>query len=151
MENAAATIREIISSDAEAAARLSGELGYPASPDDMRRRIALLADTPNHCVYVACVSSDVAAQNVVGWIDIAIVHHLQSEPCAEIGGLVVTEAARSQGIGKKFLDFAEEWARARGVKRIVVRSRSTRKRAHMFYERAGFAQSKTSAVFEKFL
>jgi GNAT superfamily N-acetyltransferase len=137
-------IREILPSDAEAAARLSGELGYPASAEVIEQRINQLADLPHHAVYVACIGS-----SVVGWIDLAIVNHLQSDPYAEIGGLVVAETTRSNGIGGVLLCFAEDWARARGVRRVVVRSRVTRERAHAFYERAGFARVKTSAVFEK--
>jgi GNAT superfamily N-acetyltransferase len=140
------SIREIVPSDAEAAARLSGELGYPASAEAMTRRILRLSGQPGHAVYVAALDAE-----VVGWIELPTTCHLTSEPYAEIGGLVVTESARSQGIGGKLVRFAEEWAKRQGVQRILVRSRITRERAHAFYERAGFARVKTSAVFEKAL
>jgi len=137
-------IREILATDAEAAARLSGELGYPASPEVIEQRILQLADCRHRAVYVACVDS-----RVVGWIDLGIARHLQSEPYVEIGGLVVADEARSRGIGRQLVLFAEEWAKARSVRRVVVRSRIARERAHAFYERAGYTRSKTSAVFEK--
>jgi GNAT superfamily N-acetyltransferase len=139
-------IREIVPSDAEAAARLSGELGYPASAEAMAQRILRLCGRPYHAVYVVSLDSE-----VVGWIDLAITSHLQSEPYVEIGGLVVAESARSNGIGGLLVRFAEEWAKAQGVQKILVRSRITRERAHAFYERAGFARVKTSAVFEKMI
>ena len=139
-------IRKILPSDAASAARLSGELGYPATPEVMQQRIIQLADCPNHEVYVACVGSA-----VVGWIDLGVTHHLQSEPYVEIGGLVVADGARSKGIGGLLVSFGEDWARKRGVRRVVVRSRISRERAHVFYERAGYTRSKTSAVFEKSL
>jgi GNAT superfamily N-acetyltransferase len=137
-------IRRIIASDAEDAARLSGELGYPATADVMEHRIVRLADSPERAIYVACLDSA-----VVGWIDLGIAQHLQSEPYVEIGGLVVTERVRSKGIGSLLVSFAEQWAKEHGLTRVLVRSRITRERAHGFYERAGFMRSKTSAVFEK--
>ena len=139
-------IRKILPSDAASAARLSGELGYPATPEVMQQRIIQLANCPNREVYVAC-----AGPAVVGWIDVGVTHHLQSEPYVEIGGLVVAEGARSKGIGALLLSFAEDWAREHGVRRMVVRSRISRERAHAFYERTGYTRSKTSAVFEKSL
>src|SRR5512143_2056559 len=75
-------LREIALADAAVVAELSGELGYPASPEVMQQRIASLS--PDHVVYVACLAGEVA-----GWIDVSVTHHLQSEPRAEIGGLVV--------------------------------------------------------------
>jgi GNAT superfamily N-acetyltransferase len=140
------SIRKILPSDAAVAARLSGELGYPVSIEVIEQRIIQLADCPHHSVYVACLDS-----MVVGWIDLAIAHHLQSDPYVEIGGLVVADKARSKGIGALLVSFAEEWAKTRGVRRVVVRSRISRERAHAFYERAGYTRSKTSAVFEKII
>jgi GNAT superfamily N-acetyltransferase len=136
--------REIIARDAAAVARLSGELGYPVSSEEMKRRIESLARLPDHAVYVACVSGE-----VVGWIHVQVSHHLQAEPRAEIGGLVVSSEARSRGIGRRLVAVAEEWALQQGLKSIVVRSRATREAAHRFYLREGYTQTKTSAVFTK--
>lgn len=140
------SIRKILLSDAAAAGRLSGQLGYPVSTEVIEQRIIQLADCPHHAVYVACLDSA-----VVGWIDLAIAHHLQSDPYVEIGGLVVADEARSKGIGAQLVSFGEEWAKTFGVRRVVVRSRISRERAHAFYERAGYTRSKTSAVFEKMI
>jgi GNAT superfamily N-acetyltransferase len=86
---------------------------------------------------------------VVGWIDLSVEYHLQSEPAALIGGLVVAEAARDQGIGRQLCEAAEAWARQRGLARIRVRSNAVRERAHAFYLREGYRRVKTSAVLEK--
>ena len=137
-------MREIGLDDAEAVARLSGELGYPATADEMKRRILHLQSARDHVVFVAC-SSDV----VVAWIDVGIIHHLQAEPRGEIGGLVVSEGHRNRGIGRQLLAKAEEWARQQGMAEMQVRSRITREDAHRFYRREGYQQTKTSAVFSK--
>jgi len=40
-------------------------------------------------------------------------------------------------------------ARDRGATTILVRSRSTRERAHRFYDRIGYVEVRRSHVFEK--
>jgi GNAT superfamily N-acetyltransferase len=137
-------IREIAAGDAAPTASLSEELGYPVPPDVMRQRIEFLNRPGGRVVYVACLSGE-----VVGWIDIRETHHLQVEPRAEIGGLVVSSEARGIGVGRCLIERAEHWARQRGLGRVVVRSRLAREATHRFYLREGYARTKTSAVFTK--
>ena len=139
-------VREITIGDAEPAATLSGELGYPVSTAAMERRIEKLHDHKDHVVYVACVSNA-----VVGWIDVGLVHHLQAEPYGEIGGLIVADAFRSCGIGRILVAEAEKWVAEKGIANILVRSRISREAAHRFYIREGYSRTKTSAVFTKSL
>jgi len=141
---AVAELRAITVDDADAAARLSGELGYPVDAAVMRQRIDDVAASSDREVFVACRND-----RVLGWIDVSIVRHLQSDVRAEIGGLVVTAAARSGGIGAKLVARAEQWARDRGLAAIVVRSQIAREAAHRFYLREGYERTKTSAVFSK--
>jgi GNAT superfamily N-acetyltransferase len=68
-----------------------------------------------------------------------------------IGGLVVAEGMRRQGIGRKLCLRAEEWGWENGAERMRVTSRSTRTDAHRFYVRDGYEVVKTSLVFEKSL
>ena len=137
-------IRPITLADAPAAAQLSAEFGYPNSLETMRHRIAALQNRTDHLVLVACID-----QTAIGWIDVGIVHHFQSEPYGEIGGFVVSEKYRSTGVGKQLIARAEHWMRERGLSRSLVRSQIKREAAHRFYLREGYAQVKTSAVFEK--
>ena len=139
-------IREILKDDAEAASRLSAELGYPVSAKAMARRIEQLQGLTQHVVYVACVG-----ETIVGWIDVAVAHHLQADPFGEIGGLVVASQCRSAGIGERLLDAAEGWMAAQGIATALVRSRASREAAHRFYLRHGYARTKTSEVFSKAL
>ena len=138
------TVREVRLEDAEEVARLTTELGYPASAGEMIDRIRAQMALPDHAIYVALVNSGVA-----GWIDVRITHYLQAGPRAEIGGLVVAAEARSLGIGRRLLTEAERWALERGIAQMVVRSRVDRERAHQFYLREGYSRTKTSAVFTK--
>src|SRR6185437_15042478 len=105
-EDTALCIRKIALADAEAAARLAGELGYPVSAGQMEERIEKVTSLREHVVYVACL-----ADSVVGWIDVGVVHHLQADAYAEIGGLVVSSEFRSAGIGRQLVARAEQWAR----------------------------------------
>jgi len=139
------SVRPIHCEDAEAAAELSGQLGYEASAAGMRTRIErLLCNAANQAVYVAAVD-----EKVVGWIEIAIVQHLQSDPHTLVGGLVVRDGMRSLGIGRKLLLEAEAWSRTKGIPVVRVLSQIKRQDAHRFYLREGYRQVKTSAVFEK--
>jgi PhnO protein len=140
------TIRPMVPDDAQRAAELSGELGYPATADAMRARLTQLGNLEDHIIYAACLLGDVA-----GWIDVGIVHHLQAPSYGEIGGLIVSSNYRGLGIGKKLVEAAEQWIAAKGVATILVRSQVVREAAHRFYLQQNFSHVKTSAVFTKSL
>jgi GNAT superfamily N-acetyltransferase len=139
-------IRPIRAEDAEVAAKLCTELGYPVDAPALLARMRQIAGDAGRSVLVACLDGE-----VVGWIDLSVEYHLQSEPVALIGGLVVSDAVRGRGIGRQLCVAAEDWARGRGVARLRVRSNAIRERAHGFYLRDGYTRVKASAVFEKTL
>jgi GNAT superfamily N-acetyltransferase len=144
-DNKLISVRPISPQDAEAAAELSGQLGYKASTETIRNRIGkLLCNSKSQAAFVACLGVE-----VVAWIEIAIVQHLQSEPHTVVGGLVVRKDVRSRGIGSRLLSEAEDWSREQGIRVVRVRSQAARQDAHRFYLREGYRQVKTSAVFEK--
>ena len=98
-DNKLISVRPISPQDAEAAAELSGQLGYKASAETMRDRIdKLLCNGKSQAAFVACIGAE-----VVAWIEIAIVQHLQSEPHTVVGGLVVRDDVRSRGIGSRLV------------------------------------------------
>ncbi|HZD44505.1 MAG TPA: GNAT family N-acetyltransferase, partial [Acidobacteriaceae bacterium] len=121
------------------AAQLSTELGYPVGARALLTRMQQMAGDRNRAVLVACLDGE-----VVGWIDLSVEYHLQSEPAALIGGLVVSEAVRGRGIGRQLCVAAEDWACGLGIPRLRVRSNAVRERAHAFYLRDGYTRVKTS-------
>jgi len=137
-------LRALTPDDAPAAAGLSAQLGYPASPEDLRRRIEALATTPDHIVLAAVLNG-----RLIGWIDAAIERHLQAPDTVNIGGLVVDDSARGSGIGRRLCLAIEDWARSRSIPTVRVRSQIKRADAHRFYLRDGYCQVKTSLDFEK--
>lgn len=141
------TIRTARNYDAPALAGLSGELGYPATRQQVVARLAAIEAQAASRVLVA----ENAEGAVVGWIHVALQAHLLDDDVAEISGFVVAESARNRGVGAELLHAAECWARARGAARLRVRSRIERERAHRFYERAGYVLGKTQHVLVKSL
>jgi GNAT superfamily N-acetyltransferase len=100
------TIRQVKTENAGEVARLSEQLGYPCSPEQMRCRIEQMIESQQDKVFVAVFEDDL----VVGWIYVFTVMRLESEPFAEIGGIVVDSEYRNRGIDKKLLKQAEGWA-----------------------------------------
>jgi predicted N-acetyltransferase YhbS len=143
-DTAGVSIRRGRVDDAAAVAVLSDQLGYLTPEIDVKERLAEIERVPTQAVFVSCLGGE-----VVGWVDVAVVLHLQSRRFALIGGLVVKEGLRGMGIGKRLCQEAETWAREQGVDAVRVTSRSTRADAHRFYLRDGYREVKTSRVFEK--
>jgi GNAT superfamily N-acetyltransferase len=137
--------RRANSSDAPRLAELTGQLGYPATAAQLRRRLRGIQPASHHAVFVAESSKD----GVVGWVHVGKQHLLESEDRGEINGLVVAEGQRSLGAGACLLAAAEDWARKHGCKGMSVRSNVIRERAHAFYERNGYEHYKTQKSFRK--
>ena len=139
------TIRCARTYDAPALAGLCGELGYPATRQQMVARLAAIEAAPAAKVFVA----EDAQGAVVGWLQIAQSPYLADGDVAEILGLVVATGVRGGGVGAALVEAAQTWASGRGAAELRVRSRVERERAHRFYERAGFLRSKTQHVLHK--
>jgi GNAT superfamily N-acetyltransferase len=139
-----ALVRPAAPADAARLADLSTALGYPMTPDEATRRLGEIAGHPDHGLLVAEVDG-----RVEGWIQVSLPRIFETSLQAEIAGLIVDEAARGGGIGRKLLEAAEVWARKQGCRAIRVRSNVVRERARAFYEREGFVVIKTQRVFEK--
>lgn len=140
-------VRGAVPDDAAAIASLSGELGYPSTGSDVRRRLFDLKTAADHAVMVA----EDSPGRVVGWVHVFRAPRLGGEPFAELGGLVVTESLRGRGIGRRLVEEAEVWAAARDLQTLRIRTRTTRSDTRLFYEDLGFVLTKTQVVFERHL
>ena len=137
------TIRPAHKGDAAGLADLTTQLGYPTRAAKLAERLTLLGREDT--LLVAAGDED----QPLGWIHVAIEVGLEHGRSAVIRGLVVDERHRNDGIGVALLGAGERWAHDRGVRRMVVRSRVVRERAHRFYEREGYSLEKTSHIFSK--
>lgn len=138
-------IRRARSSDAERLAVLSGELGYPATPSEMRARLSRVKAAADNAVFVA----ENGDGQLIGWLHASVTRLLEVPLRTEVNGLVVAEGHRSGGAGARLLDAAENWARKKKCVNMSVRSNVLRERAHGFYERNGYEHYKTQKAFRK--
>jgi ribosomal protein S18 acetylase RimI-like enzyme len=138
-------VRIALTTDAGRIAVLSGQLGYPCPARNLRRRLRNLLADRNHAIWVA----ETDGGTVAGWIHVFVKQLLESDREAEIGGLVIDEEFRSQGVGKALVECAEKWARSRRLKSVCVRSNIVRKGAHAFYLKQGYKIIKTQNAFRK--
>ena len=128
--------------DAEALAPLLDQLGYPASLEEIRSRLAALHDDS-----VVFIAADQGAP--IGFVAAGVTNDFVVGRRATILGLVVADGSRSAGVGTELLAAAERWAFDRGAAVVSVRSNVIRDRAHGFYERNGYRRIKSQHVFEK--
>jgi len=142
-----AAIRLASAGDAKRIAVLCQQLGYPASQEEVQRRLCQIQQDKRHAVYVA----ELPGGHVIGWVHVYVCQLLETDPQAEIGGLVVDEAHRRCGIGRLLMQHAEQWAREKECGTVHLRSNVVRKDAHVFYERIGYSSVKTQRVFRKVL
>ena len=139
----AVTIRPLVSTDAAAISALLPDLGYEATPEQVVRRLAGLREWPDQDAFVAVLEGA-----IVGLCHVQGVRLLASDGYVEIQALVVSAACQGQGIGRRLVAHAGEWAFARGYERVRLRSGVQREAAHAFYEHLGFEKAKASYAFE---
>jgi ribosomal protein S18 acetylase RimI-like enzyme len=133
----------MVEADAEAVAKLSGELGYPSDADAIRRRFR--AVDPGDLLLVA--ENESAAP--IGFVHARTMHTVEADPRVHILGLVVSSMARRAGVGRKLMAEVERWAATTDANMIVLRSNTARGEAHDFYPAIGYTQLKTQAVYAK--
>ncbi len=171
-------IRPAVREDTETIAALSAQLGYPSAAERVRSRLesllhaSFVASTcgsvpkvaaalrrhlpgrgklaptdPDDAVWVA----ETAEARVIGWVHVSVRRLVESDPEAEIGGLIVDEEHRGSGAGRLLMERAEQWARAKGLPSVYLRSNVVRQAAHAFYRKLGYQVVKTQHAFRKFI
>lgn len=139
-------MRPAILADAGEIARLAGQLGYPAEAKEISTRLELLLGQSKHFISVAVHENE---RQLLGWIAAEERDLLIATPQVEIMGLVVDHAARGGGVGRLLVGSVEDWATARGLGHVVVRSNIVRLESHPFYERLGYSRLKSQHVYFK--
>jgi hypothetical protein len=129
-------IRPARAEDAPALSPLYAQLGYPNDNDP-----ALL---PERLARIRALGDEllVAEQDdgtVVGLAGLHLVHVMHyARPLGYITSFVTDSTVRRQGIGRKLLEAATAWARAKGCYRLSLTSAEHRTEAHEFYPASGF-------------
>ena len=140
-------IREAVAEDADSIALLAGQLGYPSSPLQVAERLARIGESEDHRVLIACRPDGTLA----GWLHMLLALRVESDPFAEITGLVVCAGHRRRGVGRRLLSAARDWAEEQGAAVLRVRSSMLREDAREFYQRMGFSLTKEQRVFDMIL
>lgn len=127
-------LRALTPADADAAARLLGQLGYPASTPAVETRIRRAA-----AAQVESVAAEASDGRLIG---LGSMHRIQllteDGPLALLTSLVVDEQARRSGVGRALVERLCARARELGCARITLTTHVRRSDAHAFYERLGF-------------
>jgi GNAT superfamily N-acetyltransferase len=140
------TIRSARPSDAETIAALTKQLGYNAEPSTVASRLSRLLARSDQQLLVADDGG-----RAIGWVHMVITEYVEADAFVVIGGLVVDREYRKQGIGRRLLAHAEEWAAQHGCSVVRLTSSVNRVEAHAFYERVGYTNLKTQHSFAKSL
>jgi GNAT superfamily N-acetyltransferase len=130
----AMTVRPAALHDAESIAPLLGELDYPATPDEVVRRLGAFNAAPGVAAFVAEDEG-----RIHGVATVQRLHVLHSDSgFAQLLLLVVGTGARRRGVGRALVAAAEAWALERGCTRMLVACGEERTDAHSFYEALGY-------------
>ncbi|MBA1157514.1 GNAT family N-acetyltransferase [Microvirga mediterraneensis] len=140
------SIREAQAGDLEAIIRLheEDELGSHGDvwSDETRpayeAAFAAIQKSPDNRLFVALDGDE-----IVGTFQLTFIPNLTGRGATrvKVESVKVRSARRSGGIGARMIAFAEDHARTHGASAMELTSNKTRKDAHRFYERLGFARS----------
>lgn len=143
--NAGVTVRRASRTDVVQLPELCRQLGYPSSESEIRLRFEANDAMPERALFVA----ETSGGKIVGLVDVFVLRTIESDPRAEIAGLVVDEKHRSRGAGELLMARAEEWAKEQHCVAVSLRTNVLRERAHTFYERLGYVHVKTQKSYRK--
>ena len=135
-------IRTATLADAASIAGLSCQLGYPANEETVAENLNKLMEKATGEVWVCELNSTVA-----GFLYGQQLIDLSSGVYYEVMALVVDENYRGRGIGAALINVVIAKCKEEKIKQLVLRSRTTRKAAHRFYEKLGFVEIKEQKVF----
>jgi GNAT superfamily N-acetyltransferase len=128
-------IRLSTAGDAGRLAPLLGQLGYPAASAALAPRLERLLSHPEYAVWVAEADDGSLLGLAVGHIVFLLE---DDQPAAHLTALVVDQAVRGDGLGRRLVEVFERWAGENSAVRAVVTSADHRAAAHAFYGRLGY-------------
>ena len=137
MENT--TIEEAKQSDLPAILHLYSlpdmDNGKVLTVSEASKIFAKINNYPNYKIYVAKENG-----KVIGTFSLLIVENIihQGHSSGLVESVMVHPDYRSLGIGKKMMEYAMQKSREAGCYKMSLSSRTSREKAHLFYERLGF-------------
>ena len=130
-------IRTATLSDAPSVAHLVSQLGYQTTAPQMESRLQAMLARPEYVLFLAETN-----HTVIGLVGAYLTLGLELDgPYGRLGGLVVDEGWRGQGIGRMLLDAVEGWLKGRGASLLLITSGLGRAEAHRFYRHLGYEET----------
>jgi ribosomal protein S18 acetylase RimI-like enzyme len=130
-------LRDATTADAERAAALLTELGYPSRAEDAKARLNHSLRNSTSCCLVAESAGD-----VIGLVSAEPVYYFPTgKTLCRITSLVVASTHRNRGVGRKLLAAVAEFARQHDCSSLELTSAEHRTDAHLFYQKLGFSRT----------
>jgi len=146
MQNRNLIIRDAEPADIPALTELMNELGYYTTMDEMKKRFENIQSHQDYKTFIAI--TDTAISGMAGATK--NFSYEQNGIYVRVLALVTHRKFRQQAIGKKLMEFVENWAREIGAEKILLNcgNREERAIARLFYEKIGY-QVKSSGFIKK--
>ena len=137
-------IREATDNDSRGLTDLTVQLGYTSTVESMKARFNNIQQHPDYYTLIADYNG-----KIIGMIGLSKSYYYEVDGFyVRILALVVDSNHRNQGIGKKLIEDAENWARKAGAVGISLNSgkRPERMEAHQFYKNRGYREKSIGFV-----
>ncbi len=120
-------------------ALFSIEADFRPDPDRQRRGLARLLDEPARAGVLVAERGGAVVGMVTAQL---VISTAEGGPSAWVEDMVVDEAERGRGIGRRLLDAIEVWAVARGASRLQLLADRENGPALGFYARLGWCSTR---------
>ena len=121
----------------------NNELGGNVTLEEMALKMDVMKENEHYETFVAVYDGRVA-----GFISTVIVLAIEwPVGYLRVEGFAVDKSIQGKGIGSKLLDYAEEYAKSKGIGAACLNSNLKRADSHAFYEGRGY--NKQSYFFVK--
>lgn len=139
-------IRRAVIGDSDEICRINTEdLGYDFPPEQSRKKLLQLLESPADRIFVA-----VADGCVVGYVHANDYDTLYFPHLKNIMGIAVSAPYRHNGVGSALLNAVEQWAVKSGAAGIRLTSGKSRTGAHEFYRILGYKSDGEKVHFMKY-
>src|SRR5438128_8337675 len=133
-KDADVTVRAAEAADVEALAELMTQLGYETRASEMQMRMEAIRTDKHYATLVAVSKGTVCG--MIGTFTCYSYEH--NSPGGRILALVVSDKMRGRGVGHALIAAAETNLAQKNISRLAVNTHVERKKAHKFYEKAGY-------------
>ncbi|MDP6709474.1 MAG: GNAT family N-acetyltransferase [Alphaproteobacteria bacterium] len=137
-------VRGMEAADLPSAGPLLRQLGYDVAGPELRLKFDAVQGADGHALFVAEIDDRIVA-----------LMHVFARPALEkpleaiVQALVVDDACRGCGVGRRMMAVAERWAVDRGYRSLSLSSQVDRDDAHAFYQALGYGISSTAHTLRK--